>query len=151
MTPTLASAPLTVDIIEEAIANLPIQGRIILRLLLLQYLDVTQDEILFMVADRPDPRCVSGKKPVTTMTQESIMAMVDHSRDNFTKLLMEVAKAGAEGAVLAAEGEVIRVPAATVVSHGPGWATVEDVGPLLPADAATNTPASAAKRNATSG
>lgn len=81
MTPTLASSPLTVEIIEEAIANLPIQGRIILRLLLLQYLDVTQDEILFMVADRPDPRCVSGKKPVTTMTQESIMAMVDRRNE----------------------------------------------------------------------
>ncbi len=84
MTPTLASAPLTVDIIEEAIANLPIQGRLILRLLLLQYLDVTQDEILFMVADRPDPRCVSGKKPVTTMTQESIKAMVDR-RDEYRR------------------------------------------------------------------
>ncbi|MBL8076059.1 MAG: hypothetical protein JNL29_16950 [Nitrospira sp.] len=84
MTPTLASSPLTVDIIEETIANLPIQGRIILRLLLLQYLDVTQDEILFMVADRPDPRCVSGKKPVTTMTQESIMAMVDR-RDEYRR------------------------------------------------------------------
>lgn len=81
MIPTLAPSPLTVDIIEEAIANLPIQGRIILRLLLLQYLDVTQDEILFMVADRPDPRCVSGKKPVTTMTQESIMAMVDRRNE----------------------------------------------------------------------
>jgi hypothetical protein len=81
MTPTLASSPLTVDMIEEVIANLPIQGRIILRLLLLQYLDVTQDEILFMVADRPDPRCVSGKKPVTTMTQESIMAMVDRRNE----------------------------------------------------------------------
>src|SRR6185295_18896553 len=42
------------------------------------------------------------------------------------------------------------VPAATVVSHGPGCATVETAGPLLPADAATNTPASAANRNATS-
>lgn len=81
MTPTLASSTLTVDMIEEVIANLPIQGRIILRLLLLQYLDVTQEEILFMVADRPDPRCVSGKKPVTTMTQESIMAMVDRRNE----------------------------------------------------------------------
>src|SRR6478752_6429636 len=36
------------------------------------------------------------------------------------------------------------VPAATVVSHGLGCATVLAVGPLLPADAATNTPASAA-------
>ncbi|MBS0155867.1 MAG: hypothetical protein JSS38_14825 [Nitrospira sp.] len=81
MTHALASSPLTVEVIEEVIANLPIQGRIILRLLLLQYLDVTQDEILFMVADRPDPRCVSGKKPVTTMTQESIMAMIDRRNE----------------------------------------------------------------------
>lgn len=67
--------------IEETIAGLPIQGRIILRLLLLQYLDVTHDEILFMVADRPDPRCVSGKKPVTTMTQESITAMIERRNE----------------------------------------------------------------------
>ena len=42
------------------------------------------------------------------------------------------------------------VPAATVVIHGDGWATVEAYGPLLPADAATKTPARAAKRNAIS-
>ena len=42
------------------------------------------------------------------------------------------------------------VPAATVVSHGLGCATVELAGPLLPAEAATNTPASAANRKATS-
>src|SRR5918995_2838638 len=42
------------------------------------------------------------------------------------------------------------VLAATVVSHGPGCATVEAPGPSLPAEAATNTPARAAKRNATS-
>src|SRR4051812_16796232 len=40
--------------------------------------------------------------------------------------------------------------AATVVSHGLGWATVETVGPSLPAEAATKTPASSANRNATS-
>ena len=81
MTKTLISPTLTADLIEETIAGLPIQGRIILRLLLLQYLDVTHDEILFMVADRPDPRCVSGKKPVTTMTQESITAMIDRRNE----------------------------------------------------------------------
>ena len=42
------------------------------------------------------------------------------------------------------------VLAATVVSHGPVWATVEAPGPSLPADAATNTPARAANRNAIS-
>ena len=84
ITESSATAPLTAEVIERTIAGLPIQGRIMLRLLLLQYLDVTHDEILYMVADRPDPRCVSGKKPVTTMTQESITAMIDR-RDEYRK------------------------------------------------------------------
>jgi hypothetical protein len=67
--------------IQEVITSLPVQGRIILQLLLIQYLDVTHEEILYMVADRPDPRCVSGKKPVTTMTQESITAMIDRRNE----------------------------------------------------------------------
>jgi len=71
------TSSLTTQMIEEVIAGLPIQGRIILRLLLIQYLDITHEEILYMVADRPDPRCVSGKKPVTTMTQEAITAMIE--------------------------------------------------------------------------
>lgn len=75
------TSSLTTEMIEQVIAGLPIQGRIILRLLLIQYLDVTQEEILYMVADRPDPRCVSGKKPVTTMTQESIMAMSERRNE----------------------------------------------------------------------
>jgi len=75
------ASPLTAEMIEDVIAGLPIQGRIILRLLLIQYLDVTHEEILYMVADRPDPRCVSGKKPVTTMTQESITAMIDRRNE----------------------------------------------------------------------
>jgi predicted alpha/beta hydrolase family esterase len=42
------------------------------------------------------------------------------------------------------------VPAAVVVIHGLGCATVAAVGPLLPADALTYTPAAAANRNDTS-
>ena len=42
------------------------------------------------------------------------------------------------------------VPAAVVVIHGLGCATVVAAGPLLPADALTKTPASAAFRNETS-
>ena len=38
------------------------------------------------------------------------------------------------------------MPAATVVTHGLGCATVEVVGPLLPADVDTKTPAFAANR-----
>ena len=81
MTHAVLASPLTAEMIEDVIAGLPIQGRIILKLLLIQYLDVTHEEILYMVADRPDPRCVSGKKPVTTMTQESITAMIDRRNE----------------------------------------------------------------------
>lgn len=80
MSTTTLTTPLTAELIQEVIAGLPIQGRIMLRLLLLQHFDVTDDEILFMVSDRPDPRCVSGTKPITTMTQEAITAM--HNRRN---------------------------------------------------------------------
>lgn len=84
MTQALMTSPLTADLIQEVIAGLPIQGRIMLRLLLIQHFDVTHDEILFMVSDRPDPRCVSGKKPITTMTQESISAMISR-RDEYRR------------------------------------------------------------------
>jgi hypothetical protein len=81
MTPAVMTLPLTADVIDEVIASLPIQGRILLKLLLIQYRDISHDEILFMVADRPDPRCVSGTKPITTMTQESIAAMTDRRNE----------------------------------------------------------------------
>src|SRR4051812_41450027 len=84
MTQALMSSLLSADLIHEVVAALPIQGRIMLRLLLIQHMDVTHDEILFMVSDRPDPRCVSGKKPITTMTQESISAMISR-RDEYRR------------------------------------------------------------------
>ena len=52
MTQALATSPLTADLIHEVIAGLPIQGRIMLRMMLIQHMDVTHDEILFMVSDR---------------------------------------------------------------------------------------------------
>lgn len=84
MTQAVATSPLTAELIHEVIAGLPIQGRIMLRLLLIQHMDITHDEILFMVSDRPDPRCVSGTKPITTMTQESISAMISR-RDEYRR------------------------------------------------------------------
>lgn len=80
----LLTRPLTTSVIDEVIASLPIQGRILIKLLLIQYRDISHDEILYMVADRPDPRCVSGTKPITTMTQESIAAMTSR-RDEYRK------------------------------------------------------------------
>ena len=56
-----------------------------LRLILLQYFDVTDEEILYIVTDRPDPRCVAGTKPTnTTMTKESIKVVTDR-RDQYRR------------------------------------------------------------------
>jgi hypothetical protein len=61
------------------------QGRIMLRLILLQYFDLTDEEILYIVTDRPDPRCVAGTKPTnTTMTKESIKVVTDR-RDQYRR------------------------------------------------------------------
>ncbi|MER3425209.1 MAG: hypothetical protein C4293_20280 [Nitrospiraceae bacterium] len=66
------------DHIESAINALPIQGRIMLRLLLLQYLDVTQEEIEYMASDRPDPRLQAGMKPSNwIISREAIQGIAD--------------------------------------------------------------------------
>src|SRR5437899_10788193 len=69
---------LTPEQIEAVVHALPMQGRIMLRLLLLQYLDVTREEIEYMAADRPDPRFHAGEKPKTPyISQETIQGITD--------------------------------------------------------------------------
>ena len=83
----IASPPslLTVEMIRSVIDALPVQGRIMLRLLLLQYLDVTDEDILYIVADQPDPRCVAGTKPTnSTPTKEAIKVVTDR-RDQYRR------------------------------------------------------------------
>ena len=76
---------LTVEKVRSVIDAMPIQGRIMLRLILLQYFDVTDEDILYIVADRPDPRCVAGTKPTnTTMSKESIKVVTDR-RDQYRR------------------------------------------------------------------
>ena len=76
---------LTIEKIRSVIDAMPMQGRIMLRLILLQYFDVTDEEILYIVTDRPDPRCVAGTKPTnTTMTKESIKVVTDR-RDQYRR------------------------------------------------------------------
>jgi len=79
------ASPLTVETIRSVIDAMPMQGRIMLRLILLQYFDITDEEILYIVVDRPDPRCVAGTKPAnTTMTKESIKVVTDR-RDQYRR------------------------------------------------------------------
>ena len=82
---TSPASPLTIEKIQSVIGAMPIQGRIMLRLILLQYFDLTDEEILYIVTDRPDPRCVAGTKPTnTTMTKESIKVVTDR-RDQYRR------------------------------------------------------------------
>jgi hypothetical protein len=72
------TTPLTADTIESVINELPIQGRIMLRLLLLQYLDTTGEDVEFIAADRPDPRFQSGVKSlVQVVARETIQNVTD--------------------------------------------------------------------------
>ena len=85
---TITASPtsiLTAPIIRSVIDAMPIQGRIMLRLILLQHFDVTDEEILYMVADQPDPRCVTGTKRLHgIITKESIKAVTDR-RDQYRR------------------------------------------------------------------
>jgi hypothetical protein len=69
---------LTNETIESVINALPIQGRIMLRLLLLQYLDTTPEDVEFIATDRPDPRFQSGGKPfLQVVARETIQGITD--------------------------------------------------------------------------
>lgn len=65
---------LTFEHIESTIQSLPIQSRTMLRLLLLQYFDLQQDEIDYMAADQPDSRFLAGAQPQgRTLTLEAVL------------------------------------------------------------------------------
>jgi len=85
MVTTTTAIPLTPALIESVIASLPQQGQIMLKLILLQHFDISEEDIHYMAADRPDPRCVSGTKPTyNIMTQEALKAVRD-KRDQYVK------------------------------------------------------------------
>lgn len=72
------ASPLTVELIESVVNDLPPQGRIMLRLLLLQFLDLTQEDIEYIASDRPDPRFVAGaKSTVGVISRETIQGIAD--------------------------------------------------------------------------
>src|SRR5207244_12838303 len=78
---------LTPEQIEAVVHALPVQGRIMLRLLLLQYLDVTREEIEYMAADRPDPRFHAGEKPRTPyISRETMQGITDRVAQYRTRI-----------------------------------------------------------------
>lgn len=72
------TAQFTREQIESVIARLPIQGRIMMHLLLLQYFEVPQEEIEYMQADRPDPRMAAGsKRIVSVISKDALQGITD--------------------------------------------------------------------------
>ncbi|GJL66193.1 MAG: hypothetical protein NPIRA05_11640 [Nitrospirales bacterium] len=63
--------------IESSLKELPIQNRTMLRLLLLQYFPLPQDEIEYMAEDQPDPRFFSGEGPEKKLSSRE--AVIDVS------------------------------------------------------------------------
>ena len=57
------STTLRFEHIESALQALPIQSQTMLQLLLLQYMDVSQEAIDYMASDQPDSRFLSGMQP----------------------------------------------------------------------------------------
>src|SRR5690242_5784414 len=80
-----SASPLTPALIESVINNMPIQGRITLRLILLQHFNVTGEEIQYMTADRPDPRCVAGSKPTHNILTQDAIRSVTEKRDQYLR------------------------------------------------------------------
>ncbi len=63
MTTAITRSPLTFELIESVIEALPVQSRIMIRLLLLQYLEPSEEDIHFIVEDQPDSRFSAGEQP----------------------------------------------------------------------------------------
>jgi hypothetical protein len=56
-----------------------------LRLILLQHFNVTDEEIQYMTADRPDPRCVAGSKPTHNVLTQDAIKSVTEKRDQYLR------------------------------------------------------------------
>src|SRR5680860_392777 len=73
--------------IESAIQTLPTQGRAMLQLLLLQYLDLSPESIAYMVNDQPDSRFQSGNQPkgnpLSLEAERNITSRANQYRDYY--------------------------------------------------------------------
>ena len=81
-TTTLTHSPLTSELIESVIEALPVQSRIMVRLLLLQYLEPAEDDIQFIVEDQPDSRFMAGDQP---QVKKSLVAAIREVTDRIAQ------------------------------------------------------------------
>ncbi len=74
------SHELTKEHIQAVVDDLPPQYRAMIRLLLLQYLDTSEDDIKYMASDRPDPRIQLGQRIVTqSLSRDAVQSVAERS------------------------------------------------------------------------
>ena len=73
--------------IESAIQALPTQGRTMLQLLLLQYMNLSSEAIAYMVSDQPDSRFLAGNQPkghpLSLEAERNITSRANQYRDYY--------------------------------------------------------------------
>lgn len=72
---------LTKEHIQDVVDGLPPQYRAMIRLLLLQYLDLADDDIKYMASDRPDPRIQLGHQIMTqSLSRDAVQSVAERSQ-----------------------------------------------------------------------
>ncbi len=88
-TTATTQSPLTVELIESVIGDLPLQSRIMTRLLLLQYLEVSQEDVQYIVEDQPDSRFLAGGQPEKKASVVAAAREVTQRIDQYSRLFRQ--------------------------------------------------------------
>ena len=89
MTTATTQSPLTLELIESVIESLPLQNRIMTRLLLLQYLEVSQEDVQYIVEDQPDSRFLAGGQPEKKGSVVAAAREVTQRIDQYSRLFRQ--------------------------------------------------------------
>ena len=89
MTTATTQSPLTLELIESVIESLPLQSRIMTRLLLLQYLEVSQEDVQYIVEDQPDSRFLAGGQPEKKGSVVAAAREVTQRIDQYSRLFRQ--------------------------------------------------------------
>lgn len=87
MTQTIPA--LTIELIETVVEGLSPQNRTMIRLLLLQYLDTSQEDILYMAEDQPDSRFMAGGQPAKKASVTEGAREIAARADQYKKYLRQ--------------------------------------------------------------
>jgi len=89
MSTTTASPSISREQIETTIASLAVQNRTMIRLLLLQYLDLEKEDIEYMAADQPDSRFMAGGQPISKPSIGEAVREIGARVDQYSRLFRQ--------------------------------------------------------------